>query len=119
MLVVVAILGVLAAVVVPNVGKFFGVSNAEAALKELQNIQTGVTALMADQGLSTVTASPASGVTNDMTSFPTGTPLYGGGYNYVLWGEAEFYYECNAEGTVTGYGDAAGTDKIGDGAGDY
>jgi prepilin-type N-terminal cleavage/methylation domain-containing protein len=48
LLVVVAILGVLAAVAVPNVGKFIGKGKTEAAETELSNIQTAVTAAMAD-----------------------------------------------------------------------
>jgi prepilin-type N-terminal cleavage/methylation domain-containing protein len=48
LLVVVAILGVLAAVAVPNVGKFIGKGKAEAASTEFANIQTAVTAAMAD-----------------------------------------------------------------------
>jgi prepilin-type N-terminal cleavage/methylation domain-containing protein len=48
LLVVVAILGVLAAVAVPNVGKFIGKGKAEAAETEFANIQTAVTAAMAD-----------------------------------------------------------------------
>ena len=48
LLVVVAILGVLAAVVVPNVGKFIGTGTQQAADTELHNVQTAVTAYMAE-----------------------------------------------------------------------
>ena len=48
LLVVVAILGFLAAVVVPNVGKFIGEGKTESYEVELHNIQTSVMALMAD-----------------------------------------------------------------------
>ena len=50
LLVVVAVLGALAAVAIPNVGRFIGQGEEEAAQTELHNIQTGVMALMADQG---------------------------------------------------------------------
>ena len=49
LLVVIAILGVLAAVVVPNVSRFMGKGKEEAAQTELHNIQTALTAMMADQ----------------------------------------------------------------------
>jgi type IV pilus assembly protein PilA len=48
LLVVVAILGVLAAVVVPNVGKFIGEGKQESYETELHNIQTAVIAMLAD-----------------------------------------------------------------------
>ncbi len=48
MLVVVAILGVLAAVAVPSVGKFISRGQSESYQTELHNIQTGVIAMLAD-----------------------------------------------------------------------
>ncbi|MDD5702984.1 MAG: prepilin-type N-terminal cleavage/methylation domain-containing protein [Dehalococcoidales bacterium] len=48
LLVVVAILGVLAAVAIPNVAKFIGSGQSQAIATELANIQTAVTALLAD-----------------------------------------------------------------------
>ena len=48
LLVVVAILGVLAAVIVPNVGKFMGTGTVQAANTEAHNVQTAVLAYMAD-----------------------------------------------------------------------
>ena len=48
LLVVVAILGVLAGVAVPNVGKFIGQGKKESYETELHNIQTAVMALLAD-----------------------------------------------------------------------
>jgi len=48
LLVVVAILGVLAAVAVPNVGKFIGKGKQESYETELHNIQTAVIAMLAD-----------------------------------------------------------------------
>ena len=51
LLIVVAILGVLAAVVIPNVGRFIGRGEDEAASTEFANIQTAVIALMTDNQL--------------------------------------------------------------------
>ena len=48
MVVVVGILGVLAAVAVPNVAKFIGRGATESYETELYNIRTGVAAMIAD-----------------------------------------------------------------------
>jgi prepilin-type N-terminal cleavage/methylation domain-containing protein len=48
LLVTVAILGVLAAVAVPNVGKFIGKGRGESYDSELHNIQTATVAMIAD-----------------------------------------------------------------------
>ena len=48
LLIVVAILGVLAAVVIPNVGAFMGSAQVNAANTELQNVRTASIAYMAD-----------------------------------------------------------------------
>ena len=72
LLIVVAILGVLAAVIIPNVGRFLGRGEAEARRTEYHNISTAVTAMMVDNGLATI-PTPISLVanrTNDMSAFP-------------------------------------------------
>jgi prepilin-type N-terminal cleavage/methylation domain-containing protein len=56
LLVVVAILGVLAAVAVPNVGKFISQGKTESYETELHNVQTAVTAMLADSDDGTLTA---------------------------------------------------------------
>jgi len=48
LLVVVAILGVIAAVAVPNVGKFIGKGKTEFYGAELHNVQTAAMAMLAD-----------------------------------------------------------------------
>ena len=71
LLIVVAILGVLAAVVIPNVGRFIGRGEAEAAATELSNIQTAVTSMMVDNQLSSL-PNPVleANATSDMSLFP-------------------------------------------------
>ncbi len=69
LLIVVAILGVLAAVVIPNVGRFIGRGESEARDAELSNIQSAVTAMMTDNELPML-PTPITGQTNDMTVFP-------------------------------------------------
>jgi len=73
LLIVVAILGVLAAVVIPNVGRFFGRGEEEARRTEFHNVSSAVIALMTDNNISTI-PNPEDSVggtaTNDMTAFP-------------------------------------------------
>ena len=70
LLIVVAILGVLAAVVIPNVGRFIGSGEEEAADTEFTNVQSAVTAMMVDNELSTLPNPVDTTPTNDMSSFP-------------------------------------------------
>lgn len=59
LLVVIGILGVIAAVVVPNVGKFIGRGKIEAEETELHNIQTSVMAMLVDSVTSELDATAA------------------------------------------------------------
>ena len=61
LLIVVAILGVLAAVAVPNVGKFIDRGKNESYETELHNIQTAVLAGMADAATGNVTGDGGAG----------------------------------------------------------
>ncbi len=72
LLIVVAILGVLAAVVIPNVGRFIGRGEEEAKETEFANIQAAVHAMMTDNELS-VLPTPVTldaNRTKDMGAFP-------------------------------------------------
>ena len=66
LLVVIGILGVIAAVVVPNVGKFIGRGQTEAEATELHNVQTSVMAMMVDSASGELDAAVAT--TNDMST---------------------------------------------------
>jgi type IV pilus assembly protein PilA len=72
LLIVVAILGVLAAVVIPNVGRFIGRGESEAADTEFANVQSAVVAMMVDNQLSTLD-NPISVATGNMSGFPDDT----------------------------------------------
>jgi len=72
LLIVVAILGALAAIVIPNIGQFIGAGEQEAKDTELSNIQSAVHAMMVDNELATL-PNPVNAVinrTNDMSAFP-------------------------------------------------
>ncbi len=72
LLIVVAILGALAAIVIPNVGRFIGRGEKEAAETELSNIQSAVIAMMVDNRLATLSnpVSAPANRTNNMGAFP-------------------------------------------------
>ena len=70
LLIVVAILGVLAAVVIPNVGRFIGRGESEAGETELSNVQSAVVAMMVDNSLSTLPTAVNATATNNMSRFP-------------------------------------------------
>jgi type IV pilus assembly protein PilA len=71
LLIVVAILGVLAAVVIPNVGRFIGRGETEAAETEFKEVQSAVVAMMVDNQLSSL-PNPVlePNATNNMGAFP-------------------------------------------------
>ena len=77
LLIVVAILGVLAAVVIPNVGRFIGAGEEEAADTEFANVQTAVIALMVDNQLSELPNPVDTTATSDMKAFPDATSVAG------------------------------------------
>ena len=77
LLIVVAILGVLAAVVIPNVGRFIGAGEEEAWETELSNLQTAVVAMMVDNALSTLPVPVGSPGTANMNAFPDATSVAG------------------------------------------
>jgi type IV pilus assembly protein PilA len=95
LLIVVAILGILAAVVLPNLTGIAGEGKTEAAKTELITIQTAVDTMMARLRLSSVTATAA---TDNMSSFPTGHPLYP---DYLRTPQTKGTYSCSTTGLVT------------------
>ena len=78
LLIVVAILGVLAAIVIPNVGRFIGRGETEAQETEFANVQSAVISMMTDNELPTL-PNPVAVATNDMAAFPDSTSNVAGG----------------------------------------
>jgi type IV pilus assembly protein PilA len=95
LLIVVAILGVLAAVVLPNVTGLAGEGQTEAAKAELITVQTAMDTMMAKAHITAVTATAA---TNNMAAFPTGHVLYP---NYLRTTTTQGTYSCTTTGLVT------------------
>jgi type IV pilus assembly protein PilA len=101
LLIVVAILGVLAAVVLPNVTGLAGEGETEAAKAELVTVQTAMDTMMAKTSKTSVKATSS---TNNMAAFPKGSPLYP---NYLRMKTTKGKYSCSTTGLVkqvkTGY----------------
>jgi type IV pilus assembly protein PilA len=111
LLIVVAILGVLAAVVIPNVGRFIGRGETEAGETELSNVQSAVVAMMVDNQLSTL-PHPRSGTANatgNMCVFPDTTTAASkgtdaNGVNFTVGdgnGFVLYQHDMNADGANT------------------
>jgi type IV pilus assembly protein PilA len=77
LLIVVAILGVLAAVVIPNVGRFIGRGESEAADTEFANLQSAVVAMMVDNQISVLPNPVDTTATANMSVFPDATSQAG------------------------------------------
>jgi prepilin-type N-terminal cleavage/methylation domain-containing protein len=95
LVVVIAILGVLAAIALPN---FVGVTDdgqTQAAEIELDMVQTAMDVMMARTGITSVANTTA---TNEMATFPTGNVLYP---TYMRTANTTGTYSCDATGLVT------------------
>ena len=112
LLIVVAILGVLAAVVIPNVGRFIGAGEEEAAATEFANVQTAVIAMMTDNELSELPNPVDTTATSDMGAFPdtsvcaTDKMYDPDGVAYVALSDKDGYilyqHDNTADGKTTG-----------------
>jgi type IV pilus assembly protein PilA len=95
LLIVIAILGVLAAIVLPNVTGLADSGQTEAARAELSIVQTAMDVMMARNALTSVNATAATG---DMSAFPTGSPLYP---SFIRLATTQGTYSCSTTGLVT------------------
>ena len=82
LLIVVAILGVLAAVVIPNIGQFIGAGEEEARETEFQTVQSAVHSMMVDNEISSIPnavvwTDSTTGAEDDMGAFPDATSVGG------------------------------------------
>jgi type IV pilus assembly protein PilA len=88
LLVVMVLLGVMAAVAVPSVTKFIGSGNTSAAGEELHNVMVAVTAAMSS-------TPPVDPTTSDAQI------MVGAGVGQFLVKDTEFKYTIDAAGNVT------------------
>ncbi len=122
LLIVVAILGVLAAVVIPNIGQFIGAGEEEAKDTEFANIQSAVHAMMVDNEIQTL-PTPVLLSVNTMGAFPdTSATLDGGlgdkdvdpdGANYMTADQDGYYlyqHDITGDAATTGLVNYVATD---------
>ncbi len=105
LLVVFTLLGVLAAIILPNVSTLMGYGHTQAAATELSVVQTAMDAMMAVEDTANVTVVAVGAATSDMSGFPDGvTPLYPA---YLRDAATTGTYYCDGGGEVsqasTGY----------------
>jgi type IV pilus assembly protein PilA len=97
LLIVIAIIGVLAAIIVPNVTGLIGSGQPEAAKAELATVQAAMDTMMAKSSLTSVTA--VTTATSNMAAFPDAThPL---SPNYLRSATTKGTYTCSTTGLVT------------------
>lgn len=75
LLIVVAILGILAAVIVPNLGRLLSGGEVTARNSEFESVKTGVISMMVDNGLATLPNPSALTSGNGTGGCDTGTSL--------------------------------------------
>ena len=95
LLIVFTLLGVLAAIMIPNVAGLVGYGQTQGAEAELSVVQTAVDSLMAKENLSSVSVTTT---TQDMSAFPSGNPLYP---DYLRFNTTTGNYSCDGTGLVT------------------
>lgn len=99
LLIVVAILGVLAAVAIPNIGKFIGTGEEQAQSTERHNVQTAVIAMMADYPSYSVNASTiAEGSDGSEIVMSENTSI---NLSTYLTGTCGYSWNVDSEGIVT------------------
>ena len=110
MIVVVGIIAVLAAVIVPNIGKFIGSGEQGAKDAEFESVQIAMYAMMAVQAVTALTAN-TGGTANGLNDW-TASPAPDAGGTVVLYGatpdlqylqnSTTIYYYCwDAQGRIT------------------
>jgi len=101
LLIVFTLLGVLAAIMIPNVAGLVGYGHTQSAAAEKSVVQTAMDSMMAKEDLTAVAWTLA---TSNMTLFPTGHALYP---NYLRTEATKGTYSCDTTGLVsqnsTGY----------------
>jgi prepilin-type N-terminal cleavage/methylation domain-containing protein len=95
LVIAIGVIGVLAAVVLPNAGGLVDGSQVEIAKAEWVTIQNAMDNMIAQEGLTSVAITSA---TSNMEVFPSDTPLYP---DYLLTATSKGTYSCDGTGLVT------------------
>lgn len=96
LLIVIAIIGVLAAIIIPNVTGLAGSGKPEAAQAELTTVQTAMDSMMAKNNIASVPE--VTTATSDMQNFPSATYKLS---DYLRSDTTKGTYKCDVSGKVT------------------
>lgn len=109
LLVVVGIIVGLAAVIIPNVGRFSGKGTEGATVSEKENVQAAFDSMMAEKGITTVTGRVAGtdARVQDWSSLPAGTGAVA--LSSYLRASTTTYYYCYTDAGLVTQHTAAGT----------
>ena len=99
LLVVVTILGILAAVVTASLVGLTGTAKANACAEELRTVQVGMDAMLAKNNITSVTAQAAD--TNTFTALPVGAGTEPLSPNYLRQSTTKGSYNWTAAGLVS------------------
>jgi prepilin-type N-terminal cleavage/methylation domain-containing protein len=98
LLIVFTLLGILAAIMIPNVSGLVGYGQTQGIQAEESIIQTAMDCMMAKENLASVSDTSGVNATNNMSDFPLDDPLYP---EYVRFELAQGTYSCDTTGEVT------------------
>lgn len=109
MMVVVGIIGVLAAVIIPNVGKFIGAGDQGAKDAEWDSVQMAMTTMMSDGAVTTVAALVGNSTATwdalpvEVATDPGTVPLYGATMadSYLQKNPTAYFYCYDGNGQIT------------------
>jgi type IV pilus assembly protein PilA len=99
---VIAIIGILAAIAVPNLINFLGTGKAEAMETERDSVQAAMIALMFDNGITSV--APRATPLGDLAGWPVWAGKQAGDNDFGVFlvdADVEFEYSWNNEGVVS------------------
>ena len=99
LLVVVTILGILAAIVTASLVGLTGTAKTNACKEELHTVQTAMDAMLAKNNITSVTASASD--TSTWTALPTGTGTEPLSPNFLRQSTTKGSYTWTANGTVS------------------
>ena len=101
MIVTVGIIAVLAAVILPSVGRFAGIGEQGAGDVEQESVETAMTAVMAEQVITAVNpwTGPGKTSTNTWNDKPTGGTVFLG--DYLQDSTTDHFYCFDSDGYIT------------------
>lgn len=102
LLVVIGIIGALAAVVLPNVGRFVGSGKAEGDAIEWQTVQLAINVLIIETEITAIVASPGGGVSDFTThDFDSGLGVVNLFPTFLRQNPTICLYEWDGSGRIT------------------